>query len=47
MIQDVSIINYGRCGRQGDPGNFKILLSLDDNLLRLLVDQNSEFYKLK
>ena len=25
----------GRCGRQGDPGNSRFFLSLDDNLLRL------------
>jgi preprotein translocase subunit SecA len=29
----------GRCGRQGDPGTSRFFLSLDDNLLRLLVDQ--------
>jgi preprotein translocase subunit SecA len=28
----------GRCGRQGDPGTSRFFLSLDDNLLRLLVD---------
>jgi preprotein translocase subunit SecA len=33
----------GRCGRQGDPGT-QDSFKLDDNLLRLLVDQNSEFY---
>jgi preprotein translocase subunit SecA len=34
----------GRCGRQGDPGTSRFFLSLDDNLLRLLVDQNSKFH---
>jgi preprotein translocase subunit SecA len=29
----------GRCGRQGDPGTSRFFLSLDDNLLRFLVDQ--------
>jgi preprotein translocase subunit SecA len=33
----------GRCGRQGDPV-LQDFLSLDDNLLRLLVDQNSKFH---
>jgi preprotein translocase subunit SecA len=32
----------GRCGDRVIP--FKIFLSLDDNLLRLLVDQNSKFH---
>jgi preprotein translocase subunit SecA len=34
----------GRCGRQGDPGTSRFFLSLDDNLLRYLVVQNSKLY---
>ncbi len=28
---------YGRCGRQGDPGTFEVLLSLEDELCRLYL----------
>jgi preprotein translocase subunit SecA len=28
---------YGRCGRQGDPGSFEVLLSLEDELCRLYL----------
>ena len=30
----------GRSGRQGDPGYSKFFLSLDDNVLRLFIDEN-------
>jgi preprotein translocase subunit SecA len=28
---------YGRCGRQGDPGTYEVLVSLDDELSRLYL----------
>jgi preprotein translocase subunit SecA len=28
---------YGRCGRQGDPGSFEVLVSLEDELCRLYL----------
>jgi hypothetical protein len=39
MIRDELIINCEVDVRQGDPGTSRFFLSLDDNLLRLLVDQ--------
>ena len=35
----------GRCGRQGDPGTFRLYLSLDDELLLGLGPDKAKYYK--
>ncbi len=35
----------GRCGRQGDPGTFRIYLSLEDDLLLGLGPEKAKYYK--
>ena len=35
----------GRCGRQGDPGTFRVYLSLDDELLLGLGPDKAKYYK--
>jgi preprotein translocase subunit SecA len=35
----------GRCGRQGDPGSFRIYLSLEDELLQALGPDKADVYK--
>jgi preprotein translocase subunit SecA len=35
----------GRCGRQGDPGTFRVYLSLDDELLLGFGPEKARYYK--
>src|SRR5262249_31022573 len=35
----------GRCGRQGDPGTFRVYLSLEDDLLLGLGPEKAKYYK--
>jgi preprotein translocase subunit SecA len=35
----------GRCGRQGDPGSFRVYLSLEDELLLGLGPEKAKYYK--
>ena len=35
----------GRCGRQGDPGTYRVYLALDDDLLLGLGPDKAEYYK--
>jgi preprotein translocase subunit SecA len=35
----------GRCGRQGDPGTFRVYLALDDDLLLGLGPEKAKYYK--
>src|SRR6185369_4541449 len=35
----------GRCGRQGDPGTFRVYLALEDDLLLGLGPEKAKYYK--
>ena len=35
----------GRCGRQGDPGTYRVYLSLEDDLLLGLGPDSARYYK--